>query len=390
MNLNKNNQKKLRKFHLPDLPKKRLYLILNKSFRDKFFKKLYQLIGGSTILGRKLSVIDETIRRWKVGLRAIPNWALLDLNDLLSSKKFSIQEIEKNIIAYRGESSKKLITKLNLPIVEDERLIRIVTHLICDGYDGGEKHLPTYNNTEKILIKNFIDDLPVFGNVPVRLRKDIQSKGRKLLYRVEFPRIFTHILRELYKIKFDGNNARLPKYFFNLHTDLVFQVIRASFDDEGYVAESKVGIGLSNFNLLNDFKKLIELNLKEFKDCISNIICKYSLASYSRRPQYRFEINRKALNFYNKHIGFKHPRKKRLLNLIISRRTKPGNKYPEGIAKRKIFELLSKNPSSPTDLALKLGIKPKNIRYHLENLKKEDKIIISHKGWRNAFIWRIK
>ena len=61
-----------------------------------------------------------------MGERAIPNWALLSLNDLLEDNKFSIEKIENNIISYRGESSNKPITKINLPIVEDERLVGMV------------------------------------------------------------------------------------------------------------------------------------------------------------------------------------------------------------------------------------------------------------------------
>ncbi len=387
------NEKKFRTFHLTDLPKKEIYIILNEPFRHKFFKRLYNLIGGSTILGNKLSVINETIRRWKVGERAIPNWALLSLNDLLEDNKFSIEEIENNITSYRGESSNKPITKINLPIVEDERLVRIVTHLLCDGYDGGKRHLPTYNNTEKILIKHFIEDLSVFGSVPIKLIEYVQPKGKKLLYRVEFPRIFAHILRHIYKIKFHGNDGRLPSYFFDLSSDLAFQVMKSAFDDEGYVRESRVGMALSNFNLLNDFKKLMEINLKESGNCISKINrshSTYSLDNYSRRPQYYFEINRKALEWYSKYICFEHPRRKILLDIIIKRGARLGNKHSKGITKMKILDLLSKNPASSIDLALRLEIKPKNIRYHLENLKKEDKIDISHKGWSDTIIWKIK
>ena len=324
MILNKNNQKiSFREFHITDLPKKELYIILNKPFREKFFKKLYTLIGGSTLLGRKLSVIDETVRIWQESERALPNWALLHLNNLLKNKKFSIQKIEKNIVAYRGESSKKPITKPKLPIIEDERLIRIVSHLLCDGYDGGKKHLPGYYNTEKVLIENFIEDLLVFGNVPIKLRCQIQSNKPK--YSLEFPRIFTHILREIYKIKFDGDNARLPEYFLNLEPKLASQVIKSFADDESCVKDTKIYFSLKNKSFIKDFYKLIKtiLNLKPDE------ITKIKQASYNKDIYY-FELNRIAFDKYYKYINFSHPNKKILLEVAIKRGTKPRNKYPKG------------------------------------------------------------
>lgn len=387
-----NLDKKLKEFHLTCLPEERLYLILDGLFLNKFFKRLYQIIGKSTILSKKLNVVDETIRRWKLGKRAIPNWALLRLNNLLKNKKFSIQEIEKNVIAYKGESSNKLITKPKLPIVEDERLIRIVSHLLCDGYDGGKKHLPVYNNTEKALINKFINDLSIFGNVPIRLRKYSQNKqGKKLLYRVEFPRIFTHILRKIYDIQdFNGNKSKFPNRFFKLPKKLSFSIIQTFFDDEGYVGESSIRIGLSNFELLNSFRNFIIYHFPNHKKDIKDIKEYYNKGSYSKNMQYKFEIKRSFLDKYHKNIEFCHPRKRELLNSMIERSSKCGNKYPEGVAKEIILNLLSKRPSSAIDLALRLKIKPKNIRFHLERFKKEDKIELSYIGYQGAQIWKIK
>ncbi len=382
MILKNNNQKKLRKFHLLSLPKRELYLILDKSFREIFFNKLYQLIGRSTTLGKKISVDDETIRRWKLGLRTIPNWALLELNNLLKNKKFSIQEIEENIVAYRGESSKKPITKPKLPIVEDERLIRIVSHLLCDGYDGGKKHLPCYYNTEETLIQNFIKDLTIFGNVPIKLR--CQMQGNKPKYSSEFPRIFTHILRGIYKIKFDGDNARLPKYFLNIEPKLAFQIIKSFADDESCVRDSKIRFSLKNKPLVEDFYQLIKTTLGLKPDEITKI----KQASYNKDIYY-FELNRAAFDKYHKHINFFHPNKKMLLEFAIKRGTKSGNKYPIGEAKKKILNILSERSCSRKELSLLLGIKSKNITFHLKNLIKEGKITFSHKTNYGTQVWRV-
>lgn len=378
-----NNKQKIsfRQFHITDLPKKELYLILDKPFRKIFFNRLYRFIGRSTTLGEKISVVDETIRRWKLGLRAIPNWALLELNNLLKNNKFSIQEIEKNIVAYRGESSKQPITKPKLPVIEDKRLFRIISHLLCDGYDGGKKHLPAYTNTERVLIQSFVDDLSTFGNVPIKLRRRIQDN--KPIYNIEFPRIFTHILRGIYKIKFDGYNARLPNYFLSLNPKLASQVIKAFADDESCVRDSKIRFSLKNKPLVEDFYQLFKTTLSLKPDEITKI----KQASYNKDIYY-FELNRAAFDKYHNHINFFHPNKKMLLEFAIKRGTKPGNKYPIGEAKKRILDILSKKSCSRKELSLLLGIKTKNITFHLKNLIKEDKISLSHKAEYGTQVWR--
>lgn len=384
MNLNKNNQESLRKFHIDGLPRKELYFLLDASFRKKFFERLYLLIGGSTVLGRKLSVNNETIRRWKVGKRAMPNWALLDLNNLLKNKGFSIKEIEGNIVAYRGESSKKPIIKPKLPIVEDKRLIRIVTHLLCDGYDGGKRHLPVYNNTEKVLIDLFINDLTVFGDVPYRIREhDNNWKSNRRLYRVEFPRIFTHILRHIYKINFKGEKGRLPKPFFSLPNVLSRYCIQACADDESYVSDTKIHLGLKNYNLVKDFRELV-INILDLKQGDTTLV-----KPTMTEGIYYFELNRSGINKYFKIINFNHPKKKKLLHSIVKRSTTLGNKYPKGVAKEKILEILKNKPSTRRELSLKLGIKSKNIYFHLENLKKTNNVTVSGTGHYGAEIWSL-
>lgn len=55
-----------------------------------------------------------------------------------------------------------------------------------------------------------------------------------------------------------------------------------------------------------------------------------------------------------------------------------------------ILRMLSKKPQSAIDLALELKIKPKNIRFHLETFKKDNKIELSHIGYQGIQIWKIK
>ena len=77
-----------------------------------------------------------------------------------------------------------------------------------------------------------------------------------------------------------------------------------------------------------------------------------------------------------------------LLEFAIKRGTKPGNKYPEGVAKNKILDILSKKSCSRKELSLLFGMRSKNIMFHLKNLIKEGKITLSHKTDYGAQVWR--
>lgn len=362
---------KFREFHLDSIASNKIYVTFNDNFRNTFFNCFS---GVNKITGIKA----WRIWSWKNGRRYIPLLTLLKLNDLLNKKKFSIGQLGKNIIGYKGKSSKKILLNLKLPIKEDERLVRIVTHIICDGYDGGKSHLSSYSNTEKALIDEFIKDLKIFGDVPIKLREHNLERGKKL-YTIEFPRVFIHILKKIYPIKFDSKNARLPQSFFRLSKPLAFQIIKAFADDESHVGESFITICSSSKDLLKDLKKIITFNLSSHATAI-----KYDHSS----RVYHFELKRGALNSFYQYCNFTHPYKRKLLKFVINRKSDPGNKFKVGDAEIKILKLLSLRPYSAIELSFKLGIKPKNIRYHLYNLQDTDKII-KHQLGHNRNIWEI-
>ena len=81
---------------------------------------------------------------------------------------------------------------------EDEKLIRILFHLLGDGY-GGKYGLakPFYRNYTKELLDEFEEDLRVFGEVPHIRRETI----------VEIPSIIGYILKYIYKINFESHSS---------------------------------------------------------------------------------------------------------------------------------------------------------------------------------------
>ena len=374
----------IRKIHLDSLPRDKLFIVLGDNFRKELFKRLYKKIGGSTILSRIIkNVKNEEVRRWKTGKRSIPLYALIKLVKLLNNG-FSVNEIEKYIIAYRGKSSKNAIFRPNLPLIEDERLIRFVTHIMCDGYDGGKTHGPSYANTEKSLVDAIEKDLECFGKVNTKMRHRVQ-KNRKKIYLLEMPRIITYIIRKIYKINFRSKKVRLPKEFFNHPPYLAYQVIKAFADDESSVGEHCICFLSVNKKFLNDIRKLLILRVPGIK---RKGITKTKYKPHSKC--YEFRINRDNLPQFYKYVNYTHPNKKQKLLFILNRSQTTGNKFPKGVAKEIILDLLSKKQMTSNELAFELGIKPKNVRYHLFNLERDKKVGRMNKVSNYSVIWSVK
>ena len=131
----------------------------------------------------------------------------LILCELINDINFSKGKLEENIIAIRGLGNSNII-KTKFPWKEDERMIRVLIHLIGDGYGGSEvggNGLPFYRNYAPELLDEFQKDLNVFGEVPYNRRETL----------VQFPKVVTYILRHLYNIKFDTYNSSIPNILLN-------------------------------------------------------------------------------------------------------------------------------------------------------------------------------
>ena len=223
-------------------------------------------------------------------------------------KNFLLKTLKKHIISYKSWSTSSVITKPNLPLIEDERLVRIFTHLIGDGYGGGiyDKSdgtkfyiLPTYTNTSPDLIKEFISDLKIFGNVPFNKRYGYSKN--KQYEKVLIPLSIKYILEHIYEVELSASRGRLPKRFFTMNKSLKYQVMKAFCDDEGTVQDNGIVISSSNKKQLEDFNKLmITIGFK------SKFITNVKLGI---RNTYSLKFYGDNFIFYGKFIGLVHPEK---------------------------------------------------------------------------------
>lgn len=308
----------MKKFHINEFPADRIFVYLD----DKFHKKLFDKIGeykfnefNNNFFEGRLKY--PTFKQWKrkktkVKKHFIPLWFILKLSKLFP--EFTTDEIEKNIIAYKGPSSSAIITKPNLPLKEDKRLMRILAHLIGDGSVGGGfgsklpkgKQHSEYRNFATKLLDSFEGDLKVFGDVPI-------SKDYKHGH-VIIPNVIGYILRHFYKIEFDTFNSRVPKRLFDLPKEFIAHFIRAFGDDEAHVFDSNIEFYSANVVLIKDILNLINNKFPEIS--ISTIRANKKAG---KNVKYSFCVYNGSLKDYFELINFDHEQKREDLSFNINR-----------------------------------------------------------------------
>ncbi|MBL7170304.1 MAG: ArsR family transcriptional regulator [Candidatus Aenigmarchaeota archaeon] len=357
-----------RVFHITDFPEK-LSILLKKDFRENFIDFCIEKAGGKGKLGEYLGIKKlHTINRWrKASVDRGNGWAtpqfmplsrLLILQRLVS-KQISIEDIEKNIEAIKARGPGNLIKNPNLPLVEDERIVRIIVHLIGDGF-AKSTNTQFYRNTDENLKKEFMKDLEVFGQVEAREKDTF----------VFFPICITHILKKIYNVDFMSKTARIPKFLFQSPESFISSAIRAFADDEGCVSDNGLTLYSCNKPLLDDFKKLIKENFPTFA-----IVTEYS----RERPnttEHSFTINQKSLVEFNRLIGFSHLKKKEDVEFYLRKRKRNWNHRNKWETKNLILKSLLESPKTTKKLAKELMVSLSMISNHINGYKKRGKHVV--------------
>ena len=137
----------MRKFHIDQFPQDRIYVLLDRKLHNELFDFIKGGYKFEEFNNRyfKGSLNRHTYKIWKRRyspfnkthkVTFIPLWFIVKVSEILS-KRFPIEEVEKKIIGFHGPSSSKVIWNPKLPLVEDGRLIKILSHFIGDGFIGG-------------------------------------------------------------------------------------------------------------------------------------------------------------------------------------------------------------------------------------------------------------
>jgi len=306
------NKRDFKGIHLLDFPDY-LFVYIEDNFRKEFFGALYNLFGSIDRAAKYLEVSVSRLSCWYSGkqrdyvrdiwgLQFIPLIKLKRISQALledNREEFSMCEIEKKVIMYRMRAGNPIRNPI-FGIKESPQLVRLLFHLIGDGYSGGKSDNANYKNTCEELLNEFRDDLKIFGDVPI-YRQSLSIK---------FPRVIAEVIEHFYEINTRTFKSRISNKIFQISNKNLCQGIKAYSDDEGSVYSNSIRLSSANLNLLEGIKILLgylKIKANEVKWQIS--------PNASLGKIYYLDI--RDIKKYKQCIGFTHPKKQRLLEEYV-------------------------------------------------------------------------
>ena len=198
------------------------------------------------------------------------------------------------------------------PISESPEFIRLLFHLLGDGYSGGKGDMANYRNICNELLNEFKNDLKIFGEVPIYEQQ----------YSIKFPRVLAQVIENFYEVDSRTFNSVVSDKMLQIPKKYLYFGIRAFADDEGTAYSHSVRISSANYNLLlglTNILSMLKIRANELKSQKNN------KATFGKT--YYFDI--RDIEKYRKYIGFTHSKKKELLE-----------KYVKAIKRRRRIKLL--------------------------------------------------
>ena len=257
------------------LPENKIYLDLEKEFKEKIFNSAKEYAGTWDKLGKELNLIVNKYGSCKIIESARrKRFSLSLLNKIinyLNSKGATIDKrcVEKKIsvISSKRGGSNKLANSIfnpklpfNFNTVDGSIVISAIFH------DGGidSRRLPHYSNPENLELRQKVYKAftNVFGEFVSKKSNPIENQQ---LY---FPKIVGIILTYGLGIPCGRrviNNPSIPEFIFNSSDDIKSAFIQQAFDDESHVhrTERNISLKLSSgsknpSNLIIGIKGLLE------------------------------------------------------------------------------------------------------------------------------------
>lgn len=226
-----------RELHLWDLPRKRIFALLDTDYRRALVKPRVDRFGEAK-LAKLIDVRPDTLRSWtvrdateysaKTRRRYIRLDALFRLGKISGCERFSRENIERHVIAIKGYGCSLPAYGTRFPIHEGPSLIRLLMHFIGDGFICpvvGSNKVSAYSNNSSQLRKQFITCLnALFGDISWCVREDLSSQTRP---HVKVARWIALVLAHFYPdVQFGQLSSRLPQVLFSLPRELKTEAIR--------------------------------------------------------------------------------------------------------------------------------------------------------------------
>jgi len=275
-------------------------------------KTLRKKIPNYTFISKKLGVSITTVSRiLNINRYWINFKTLLNLSNFVQIDR---QVVLSKIIQIKTKNSFPIDFNINNLITPS--FFRIIGHILGDGgihiIENEGKYRAFYTNNEKVLLNSFTDDVKkIFGKVKIyRRKREVQADE------IWLPTTLGYLLYNLLGYKELNKEKRVPLFILNCKDKkLIGAFLQAFYDDDGYLYPQK--------NMILISQKRIEL-INEIRQIVRNIGIKPNQLlvhkSKNKTTMHYFSITHKDnIKLYNELIGFKHPLKKKKLNILINK-----------------------------------------------------------------------
>ncbi len=307
-------------FHLSNLPYDLIYIAFNPDFASEFFMKLLSHLSVDRVADIA-EVTLVTIKKWIASCRNSENPPFLRLDKLqrliekieeCENWSIPVSELEKNVIGLKGYGRSGILWSPKLPFREDANLVRVIVHMIGDGFipkEKGSTKVPMYSNSNDFLRSQFSKCLSqILGDVSGCTREYVDKTRHARSY-VALTQWLGYIFRYWYPdAEFDELKGALPARFFELPLELKAEMVRTFGDDDGHVGAHSIRFTSGGETILKQMRRLVielmeaTLPPQEFEELSKSVglvkPCKNWFILNVYRPLYRW---------YSENVGFSHP-----------------------------------------------------------------------------------
>lgn len=266
------------------------------------------------------------------------------------SDKFSIENIERNIISIGTHADKRVYNPIFPFKLFD--LVYIYSHLIFDGSASFKCSYFMAPQNELLLYHK--KRLQALGNVHTNF-----IEKEKQLY---IPWVITFIVKDILEVNsFKSLEAKIPNDLKRLamkNKKIANEIIKAAIIDEGWI-EDRIGFSISNGELCRDIWEIANSH--------------YEVGRFPIKPRERVGITNKTLLDYTwrfssksvkdicKNIIFPLSFKQKALEFIVQRQSRGWYKRKPNKTRKLMIKSLLESPKSTMELACELNIRSTSV-----------------------------
>lgn len=325
--------------------------------------------GSVEKFSKIMGLWSSTLSEWLNGNRNPKLKIVIRICKLLNIK---LEDVAEKVICL-NEPTRSYIPITAFPIKKDANLVSLVGHSLGDGHVGISFE---YTNKCEDLLNEVNKSV---RNSPIRNVKVIFNRQPNKTPTLVFPKMVRSVL--VCAGSAIGNkiisNFGLPVWIKNGDKEIKSAFIRALFDDEANVSNSRVirfslSKRIDSIDNLHVFFKEIEQILEDLG--LNGIKIKKGKENNGKNGK-TVEMKLAIFGFFNfkrfsEVINFNHPRKKKLLQKL----TEPPKVLilRKGETKKKIIDLLENDSLTISEISKLIGFSWKTIWEHLKELESKN------------------